>query len=54
MAYKNLNGGSQKWSYSLAIACVQTPPVLRKNRGGVYTQASLLEQSCTKAFHYRV
>ena len=54
MAYKNLNGGSQKWSYSLAVACLQIPPPLRKNRGGVFTQANLLEQSRTKAFHHRV
>ena len=38
MAYKNLNGGSQKWSYSLAEACVQIPPPLRNNRGGVTTE----------------
>ena len=25
MAYKNLNADSQKWSYSLAVACAQTP-----------------------------
>ena len=54
MAYKNLNSDSQKWSYSLAVACVQIPPPLRKNRGGGFTQANLLEQSRTKAFHHRV
>ena len=54
MAYKNLNADSQKWSYLLSVACVQTPRLLRKNGGGVYTQTSLLEQSRTKAFHHRV